>query len=103
MAKAHHTAHKKPYRGVLGKVIDLNKDIKRVKEKAMETTEAITTTAKDVKGMTEEMVQGTYNDIKDRTLTMEETVVSYIKDNPLKAAGYSVLAGALLSMFLRRK
>lgn len=95
------------YKGVNGgdhvSNLDLQEDIRMIKSKVLETTDAITNTAKDVKSKAEELLQDRINDVKAKGANLEESVVEYITENPLKAVGYSVLAGALLALFLRRK
>ncbi|CAN5338476.1 hypothetical protein BH10PSE19_BH10PSE19_00510 [soil metagenome] len=83
--------------------LDLQEDIRMIKSKVLETTDAITNTAKDVKSKAEELLQDSINDVRTKSANLEESVIEYIIENPLKAVGYSVLAGALLALFLRRK
>ncbi|MDR3492585.1 MAG: hypothetical protein P4M12_11210 [Gammaproteobacteria bacterium] len=77
-------------------------DLKKVKEKARETRDAITKTAYDAKEKAQEFVEQSIYDVKERTADIQEDVIHYVQKNPVKAIGFSVLAGLILSQLLRK-
>jgi ElaB/YqjD/DUF883 family membrane-anchored ribosome-binding protein len=56
-------------------------------------------TYNDVKGN----IKDSYSKFKHQACDVEDEVVSYVKKNPVKAVGFAVIAGFLLSHFLTKK
>ncbi len=81
---------------------DLYDDLKKIKEKAGETRDAITQVAYDAKGKAQELFEQKLADVKEKSADFQENVISYVQENPVKAIGFSVLAGLILSQLLRR-
>lgn len=71
--------------------IDLQKDLRRVKDSLSQTA----VHAKDKAG---DLV----NEARDKTTEVGSQIATYVKDNPLAAVGYSLLAGFLVALLIRK-
>lgn len=71
--------------------IDLQKDLRRVKE-------SISQTAIHAKDKASYLV----DDAKGKTSELAGKVTTYVKDNPLAAVGFSLLAGFLVALVLKK-
>ena len=40
-------------------------------------------------------------EIKDQLIELQETVIDYVKSNPLKAMGFTLLAGVIIAQIVR--
>jgi len=80
---------------------DLYDDLKRIKEKAGETRDAITQTAYDAKERAQDFFEQSLADVKNKSADIQENVITYVQLNPVKSIAYSVLAGFILSKLLR--
>jgi hypothetical protein len=83
-------------------VTDINADIRQLRKKMGETGAAISETALHAKDKAGDMISQGFKTAKDQGLHMEKIVTGYIKENPIKSIGFSILAGAILTLFWRR-
>jgi ElaB/YqjD/DUF883 family membrane-anchored ribosome-binding protein len=74
---------------------ELSKDVEKIKD-------ALSQTVNDVKERAEDFMQKSFQDVKDKSNDWEKTVSKYIKENPIRAMGYSVLAGMFAAWLLRK-
>ncbi len=75
--------------------IDLRQDFKKVKD-------SIGQAALHAKEKTEDYVDEARDMAKEKTAELQKTIVTYVKNNPLAAIGYSVLAGFLAALLIRK-
>jgi ElaB/YqjD/DUF883 family membrane-anchored ribosome-binding protein len=75
--------------------IDLREDVDRIRA-------ALSQTAHDIKGKTEETLRKSYQDAKNKSADLEETVTNYVKEHPVKTIAFSVLAGMIFAKLLRK-
>ena len=76
---------------------DLYDDLRRVKEKELETQEALSQVAFDARDRATDIIQDTFSDILDKSNDIQDNVVTYVKANPVKAIGFAALAGLILA------
>lgn len=94
-------AQKKEIVDVVGK--DLHDDFEKVKEKIRETRDALSQTAVDAKGRAQEVLNDSVGDVKETYDDLEQRVATYVKKNPFKSLGFGILAGMVISSFLRKR
>lgn len=75
--------------------IDLQRDFKRVKDSIGEA-------ASHTKEKTEELVDEAKEMAKEKTSELHRNIVSYVKNNPLATIGYSLLAGFIAALLIRK-
>jgi ElaB/YqjD/DUF883 family membrane-anchored ribosome-binding protein len=85
-----------------GRNQDLHEDIQKVKDKLRETKDALSQTAHDARSRAEELLSSSLSDVKEKTADIQENVVTYVRENPVKAIGFAVLAGAIVAQLLRK-
>jgi len=79
----HQYAHKEK--------TDLGNDLNKVKESISNTASHISDKATDI-----------FKNAQEKTADIQEHVVKYVKENPIKSLGYSLLAGFIAALLLRK-
>jgi ElaB/YqjD/DUF883 family membrane-anchored ribosome-binding protein len=80
---------------------DIQADLRRVKDKARETRDALSQTATDVKSRASDALSQGIEDARAKSELLQEDVIEYVQANPLKSVGISLLAGAVIALLLR--
>jgi ElaB/YqjD/DUF883 family membrane-anchored ribosome-binding protein len=73
----------------------LYRDLEKIKAALAKTTGT-------VKAKAQTTLIDSIDDLQDKYASMQKTTSSYVTTNPFKTIGYSVLAGLVLSFFIRR-
>lgn len=73
----------------------LSKDVEKIKA-------ALSQTALDVKDKAGEFVSKSIESAKEKSEDLEKSLASYVVKNPIKAVGYSMLAGMFCAWLLRK-
>lgn len=81
---------------------DLGDDMQKVREKMIETRDAISQTASHAKKRAEELLHTSIHDMKEKSADLQENVVTYVKSNPVKSVAFAILGGLIVSHLLRK-
>jgi ElaB/YqjD/DUF883 family membrane-anchored ribosome-binding protein len=65
--------------------------------------ESVSEKVKDTYNDAKDNIQESYSKFKDHACNAEDEVITYVKKNPVKAIGYAVIVGFLLSHFVNKK
>ncbi len=75
---------------------DIYADLEKIKN-------AFADTASDVRGRTGQFINDSYENAKDKAFDLQGSVVHFTKAQPLKTLGWTLLAGIVIGILLRRK
>jgi len=77
-------------------------NLEEVKDSVAQTREAISKTAHHAKDRAEDFLHDSWWDMRDKSRDLKDEVATYVKENPMRAVGFAVLAGVILSQLLRK-
>ena len=75
---------------------DLSGDLAKIRD-------ALSDTAKDVRGKASEVLSQSVENVKDRSADIKENMETYVAEKPFKALLLAVLSGALIGGALMRR
>ena len=74
----------------------LSRDVEKIKA-------VLSQTAHDVRGTAQDFMSDSLKSAKEKSSDIEKSVANFVVENPMKAVGYSVLAGMFCAWLLRKK
>lgn len=87
--------HPIPSKNQKSSSVDLHKDFQNVKDSIGEA-------ATHVKAKTDDLMSEAREKAKEKTTELQKNITTYVRNNPLATIGYSMLAGFLAALILRK-